>query len=480
LVVMSTSAVKSFFNLNPLIKLDGYYLLSDLLDVPNLRQRAVGFLGGKLRRLLGMPAAPAEQVNARERRIFVWYGLLAWTYSSAILALIGWKVLAFLTVRYQGWGFVAFTILLAQVFHAPLKRSFAPERVEREKSDMGKWVTRGLRLTLLAAVIAGLYFIRTDLRIAGTFAVLPLHNCDVRAEVEGIIQDINVDEGQSVRKGDLIAQLSDRDWRAEMTKTTALIEETGARLRLLKAGPRPEEVELARTILTKTQELLDYALIHLGMDEKMYKAAVLSERELQISKERVTLRRKEIQEAEDKLKLLQAGSRPEEIDATAAELSRLTSHRAYLEGQLKLLNIHSPADGTVTTYKIREKVGQAVKKGDLICEVHEMRKVTVEIAVSEKEIADVTVGQRVLLKARAYPLERFEARVMAIAPVAIEPEDDHTQRTVRVRTELENPKLLLKPEMSGQAKIYCGEKRLLEIIARRFVRFFKVDFWSWW
>ena len=64
---------------------------------------------------------------------------------------------------------------------------------------------------------------------------------------------------------------------------------------------------------------------------------------------------------------------------------------------------------------------------------------------------------------------------MAIAPVAIEPEDDRTQRTVRVRTELENRRLLLKPEMSGQAKIYCGERRLLEIIG-----FFKVDFWSWW
>lgn len=92
----------------------------------------------------------------------------------------------------------------------------------------------------------------------------------------------------------------------------------------------------------------------------------------------------------------------------------------------------------------------------------------------------MTIGQKVILKARAYPLESFEARVMAIAPVAIEPEDDRTQRTVRVRTEFENPRLLLKPEMSGQAKIYCGERRLLEIIGRRFVRFFKVDFWSWW
>src|SRR5919106_1504806 len=52
LIVMATSGLKQFFNLNPLIKLDGYYLLSDLLDMPNLRQRAFGYLFARIKRLL--------------------------------------------------------------------------------------------------------------------------------------------------------------------------------------------------------------------------------------------------------------------------------------------------------------------------------------------------------------------------------------------------------------------------------------------
>src|SRR5207249_7967948 len=39
LIVMATSGIKTCFNLNPLIKLDGYYLLSDYLGIPNLRAR---------------------------------------------------------------------------------------------------------------------------------------------------------------------------------------------------------------------------------------------------------------------------------------------------------------------------------------------------------------------------------------------------------------------------------------------------------
>jgi multidrug resistance efflux pump len=251
-------------------------------------------------------------------------------------------------------------------------------------------------------------------------------------------------------------------------------------LRLLEAGPRPEELELARTVLSKTEELVQYSLVHLGMDEALFKQELVSGRELEISKERVALRRKEMEEATDKLKLLQAGTRLEEIEAIAAELNRLNAHRSYVEDQLKLLKVFSPVDGIVTTYRIRDKLGQAVKKGDLIAEVHELRTVSVEIEVSEKEIADVNVGQRVILKARAYPLQSFEARIAGIAPVAAELDQATRQRTVRVTTELQNPRLLLKPEMTGAAKIYCGERALWEILARRFVRFFKVDFWSWW
>jgi multidrug resistance efflux pump len=480
LIIMSTSAIKSLFNMNPLIKLDGYYLLSDGLEIPNLRQRAVGFVGNIVRRIFAMEPRNAERPTARERRIFFFYGILAWTYSWGFLAFIAWNFFGFATDRYQGWGFAVFTVLLSQVFYIPLKRAFAPSGAKAPSWDMKKWAKRGFRFAILIGIGAALYFIRTDLRIAGSFYVLPVHNCDVRAEVEGIVQHIYVDEGQTLKKGDLIAQLSDRDWRAELTKTTAQTRETEAHLKLLQAGPRLEEVELARTTLTKTQELLDYSIIHLKMDAELYKADVLSDREMQLTREKVALRRKEMQEANDKLKLLEAGSRLEDIEAAAAELNRLNAHLAYVQEQLTLLKVHTPVDGTVTTYKPRDKIGQAVKKGDLIAEVHELRKVTVEIAVPEKEIAEVSVGQKVILKARAYPLDSFEARVTAIAPVANEPEQTRTDRTIRVRTELENPKLLLKPEMTGQAKIYCGERRLLEIVGRRFVRFFKVDFWSWW
>src|SRR5436189_2350861 len=87
LVVVATSGIKTLFNLNPLIKLDGYYLLSDYLEVPNLRSRAFSYLLARARNFWRAPAGEAT-VSARERRIYLLYGLLAWVYSYWLLGYV--------------------------------------------------------------------------------------------------------------------------------------------------------------------------------------------------------------------------------------------------------------------------------------------------------------------------------------------------------------------------------------------------------
>lgn len=481
LVVMATSGAKTLFNLNPLIKLDGYYLLSDWLDIPNLRARAFGYLGDQWRRLWGSSLRRIQNATAREKRIYFSYGVLAWVYSAWLLSFVALYFGGFLVTRYQAWGAVFFAVLMAGIVQHPLKTALqAPAGRFSLGARMNKSARRLLWLAALGVLVAGSFLFRMDLRVAGPFVVLPIHNADVRAEVEGIIQQIYADEGDLVKKDALIASLSDRDYRAELRKTTAEIEERQAKLRLLKAGTRVEEIELAKTLQSKADERLGYATNLLQMEESLFIEQLVSRKELEEARETAAVRRKELQEAKDRLNLLLAGSRQEDIDAIAAEITRLQAHQHYLEEQLKLLQVHSPIDGIVTTHKLKDKIGQAVKKGDLIAEVHEMRTVLVEIAVPEKEIADVQVGARVVLKARAHPQARFEGKVAAIAPVASQPENWRTDRTVRVTTRLDNATLLLKPEMTGHAKIYCGERRVIDLVTRRLVRFLKVEFWSWW
>src|SRR5262249_5794573 len=140
----------------------------------------------------------------------------------------------------------------------------------------------------------------------------------------------------------------------------------------------------------------------------------------------------------------------------------------------------SPVAGIITSHRPKEKIGQHVQKGDLILTVQALDTVTAEIAVSEKDISAVHLGQRVTLKVRAFPQTQFEGTVTGIAPLASDTADWREQRTILVTTGLENRSHLLLPKMSGRAKIYCGEKHALELVLRRFTSYLRVEFWSWW
>jgi multidrug resistance efflux pump len=543
LVVAATSGIRLFFNLNPLIRLDGYYLLSDALGIPNLRARAFRYVGDRLARLWGLPARAFPDASPRERRIYLIYGLLAGGYSAWLLGWLAWASGSFLTERYQGAGALLYAGLLVAVFQNRLRGwTWKPALAWPGRGGLAS-VKRPVKLLIaLGAGLAVLFLGRMELTVSGEFTVAPRHNADVRAEVDGLVAEVYVAEGQRVAKGDRIARLADRDYRAQLRAADAQIAETHARLKLLRAGPRQEEITVARQAVetgktrrehagrraaeaeqvhaarlakaradvAKAEEQLRYAHNDLSRVRALFAADLISRREFEEAQERAGVRKRELEaaqadqralaaddlaeirkelamageeaeEAQARLGLLEAGSRPEEIEAAAAGLARLEGERQRLLEQLELVDVRSPVTGVVTTPKPVELTGRYVKTGDLIVEVHALEAITAEIAVPEKEIGDVGVGQRVVLRTRAFPERSFLGRVTATAPAAArEAEETWRGKIVRVTTVIDNPDLLLKPEMTGNAKIYCGERRIFDLLTRRLARYLRVEVWSWW
>jgi multidrug resistance efflux pump len=380
---------------------------------------------------------------------------------------------------------------------------FASSATHRNRKQKVRALTRVALLAALGgATVVALVYLHPQLKIKGPFDVLPVRNADVRAEVEGIIEEICVEEGQTVQKGELIARLMARDAQAELQKTEAAIAEAQAKLKLLVAGPRPEEIEQARIEVAKDAEAISFAASKVGRFKTLFEEKLLSKQELEDTEALLALGKAEQAGAKSKLELLLAGSRPEEIEAMKAACARLEAQRQYLQEQIRLMRVVSPATGIVATpaRQLMEMKNQLVKKGDLIAKVHDLKTITAEMVISERDIADVQVGQRVVLKARAYPEMTFHGKVTAIATMAqVSSSSTVTAlaqaqgtapptlsrsavapKTVTITTEIDNPSLLLKPEMTGQAKIFCGERRLLDIATRRIARTVKVEFWSWW
>src|SRR5439155_2281425 len=293
LIIMATSSVKTLINLNPLIKLDGYYLLSDYLEIPNLRRRSFKYVGDLLGRLVGLPSRFAQGLSRRERWIYVVYGVLSTLGSLSILVYVLVTAGGYLVEGRQPTAVLVSMGLLVMKFRRRFRRLFGkassspdefddvddfdtsdtnPARhvvkandnaeihetepaglapVQPKSSKLARNQSRATprRMAWVAlgcVTFAILVFGHTEWKVTGPFNILPRENADVRAGVEGIIEKVYVDEGDEVREGDLIAKLFDHNLQAELQKVESDLASKQARLRMLQVGTRPEEIELAR------------------------------------------------------------------------------------------------------------------------------------------------------------------------------------------------------------------------------------------
>ena len=525
LMVMATSGIKTLVNFNPLIKLDGYYLLGDLLDIPNLRKKSFRYLGFHFKRVFGLASTSMERVSNRERKIYLVYGLLATVISFSLLGYGVIQMGGFLIESNEPVPLAFFVGLVGTKFRTRFGRLFGKrkatggddedsdggvvstavaqeakvirptpsrkeKRVRRKQIRQWAWIYLG---TLGAAI---LFLGWLELRITGPFVILPVHNADVRSEIEGIIEEIYVTEGQQVRAGDVIVRLSAREARTELQKTDALIQQTRAKMKMLEMGPTRQEVELAQTAVEKAKGRLKYALSRQERNSLLFQKNMLSRVEYENSQEQVVIAEGDFAEAKKKLNLLVEGVRPEQIEAAEGEIASLEAQKRNLEETLKRVEVRAPATGIVATpaRQLEGMMRQAVTKGALIAKVYDFKKLTVEIAVSEKDIADVKVGQKVAFKARAYPDETFNGVVTSTATSALAGSSSssgtlqmpvltssgNSPTSILVTTVIDNNSLRLKPGLTGQAKIYCGERKILDLITRRLARIMKVEFWSWW
>jgi len=184
---------------------------------------------------------------------------------------------------------------------------------------------------------------------------------------------------------------------------------------------------------------------------------------------------KELASAQSDLKLLKAGNRPEQIKQAEADFNRLTNDVAILDQELGKTEIRAPIDGVVTTQFVERKLNQHLDPGDELARISDTAHVTVEMQVPEKEMADIAHGNPVTMVARSLPSLDLKGRVDFISPVA---QTVAGQQVVVVRSEVDNDKLLLKPEMTGVAKIYCGDRRIIDIMTRRMIRWVRTEFWD--
>lgn len=165
-------------------------------------------------------------------------------------------------------------------------------------------------------------------------------------------------------------------------------------------------------------------------------------------------------EAGDAGAMFEAQSRRDEL---AAKIALATD-------QFDRTRIRAPFDGVIVTPRIEERVGQFFPKGTELCVIADVRNITAEVAIDERDSALLSTGKPVALKLNPYPTRTFRGSVSRVGSIIRE---EGKERFVIAEVRVENRDGLLKTGMLGKAKVASDRRPFAVALLRKPVR------WVW-
>ena len=225
------------FNGNPLLRFDAYYILSDLIEIPNLGQRSNAYLGYLVNRYaFGVRNLRSNVSAPGERSWFVVYGIASFCYRMLILA----GILILVASKYLVAGVVLALWSSYAMLIQPLGKmvghlaSGAQLQAKRARA----WVVSAAFLSLVAAVLV---LVPVPSRTRAEGIVWAPEESVVRAGTDGFVVKVLARRGERVRKGEALIACDDPELAVRMRVLEAQLEELRARYDAAAASDRVQE-----------------------------------------------------------------------------------------------------------------------------------------------------------------------------------------------------------------------------------------------
>jgi putative peptide zinc metalloprotease protein len=429
--VCSVSTV--IFNGNPLLRYDGYYILSDIMEIPNLRQKSSEILNRKLSEwCLGIESPHDPFLPERNQVFFALYTVAAAVYRWFITFSILWFLYqVFKPYRLEVVGQLiagmALYSLLFQPVYKMAKFFYIPGKIDKVKKPRMYGT-----LAVIAAVAAFIALVPFPFNVMCTLEIEPDQPERVYVVVPGTLEKVHVKEGDKVDAGQPLAELKNLDLETMIADL---------------AGKR----DIYETQLASLLEQLRYKDLAAGAEIPTVEKSLASVAG-QLQKKKI-----------DQSKLTLVSSKPGIVMRPPEQPKRPES-----DGQLPTWS------GTPLK---AENVGCTLTESTLFCQVGDPQKMKATLVIDQADIEFVQPGQRVRIQLDELPGERLRGTIksMALDPLKVSPKQLSNKAGGELATEtdpsgverpmstsyqadvpLEDVEGILRPGLRGRAKIDAG------------------------
>ncbi len=265
-VMMITGIGVTLLNLNPLIKLDGYYLLAELLNETDLKERSTAFVSSWTRKHIFRLPAEIEYVPRHRRVLYVVYAVLSSLYSYALMTLVVVFAYHILRSYTPEWAWLPALLLALRIFSSRITmlERFMKTVYLDKKERIVAWFTPSRAALLGVMVLAFLFAPVWPAFVTGRFVLEPVRRTLVHTEVSGTVTEILAGEGQTVAAGESILRLRNLELESATALAGADLRNASARatqasLRYENFGPaerdRQQSTERHHSFIEETKHL---------------------------------------------------------------------------------------------------------------------------------------------------------------------------------------------------------------------------------
>jgi len=256
--MMLLSAIQgALLNLNPLIKADGYYALSQFLEIDNLREDSFAYLKAAARKYLLRQDIDLPAAGRRHRRIYLIFGGSALAYSTFIVILTIFFARNVLVSTFGDWGYL-FTALVVYYFtRAELKAALPTVRawLRQKREDYMAWKITRLQAAGAAGLALLVFIPPFPSRVATDLVLEPGRVVPLHAEAGGRVSQVYVRQGDPVKPGQLLATLEDPELQATLQIVAAQLALASSNLRHSQGYDPQQASQAARERSRLQQEL---------------------------------------------------------------------------------------------------------------------------------------------------------------------------------------------------------------------------------
>lgn len=239
----------------------------------------------------------------------------------------------------------------------------------------------------------------------------------VSSELSGRLKTVNVEEGDRVKRGDVIAELLNDDYHARVAAAEANLEQRQAELRRTVNGARTQERGEANAALEASKAVLENAKSEAQRRRGLADRNVISRDEAERYERAYQVSRAQFDQAQQHFSLVDADAREEDRARAEAAVATAKAQLAEAQAYLEKSYIRAPMNGVILR-KLRHK-GESVSTqfDSPIVTMADDSILRVRLDVDEADVSKLAVGQVAFVTAETYGTKRFFGKVIRVGHI---------------------------------------------------------------